>query len=77
MIAVGDSVPSTIRRTALSVEPSDVEARGRTAPSEAGAQVDVVAAVSVPAAPDLMRQILSLPVWLRSAPPSNGRALCV
>ena len=60
MLAVGDSTPSTVRRTALTVDPSELESRGRTVPSERGQEVDVVTAVSAPAAPDLMQQILSL-----------------
>lgn len=60
MIAVGDSTPATVRRTALNVDPSDVASRGRTAPTELGQQLDVVTAVSAPAAPDLMEQILAL-----------------
>jgi purine nucleosidase len=60
MIAVGDSLPATVRRTALAVDPSGVAARGRTAPVELGVPVDVVTAVSAPAAADLLQQILSL-----------------
>ena len=60
MIAVGDSIPAEVSRTALVVDPSDVDARGRTAAAEIGHEIDVVTAVSAPAAPDLMRQILSL-----------------
>jgi len=60
MIAVGDSTPSNTSRTALTVDPSGVQARGRTAPTDAGEQIDVVTAVSAPAAPALLQQILTL-----------------
>jgi purine nucleosidase len=60
MITVGDSVPATVRRTALTVEPSGIDARGRTAPADAGEQIDVVTEVSGPAGPDLLRQILAV-----------------
>jgi purine nucleosidase len=60
MITVGDSLPATVRRTALTVDPSDIEARGRTAPAAEGAPIDVVIEVSGPAAPDLLRQILTV-----------------
>jgi purine nucleosidase len=60
MITVGDSVPATVRRTALTVDPSGIDARGRTAPAAAGQQIDVVTAVSRPAGPDLLRQILAV-----------------
>lgn len=60
MIAVGDSVPASIHRTALAVDPSADESRGRTTPAETGEPVDVVRAVSTPAAPDLLAQILAL-----------------
>jgi purine nucleosidase len=60
MITVGDSVPATVRRTALTVDPSGVDARGRTAPSAVGEPIDVVTEVSGPAGPDLLRQILAV-----------------
>jgi purine nucleosidase len=60
MIAVGDSSPSSVRRTALAVDPSGIDARGRTAPTDAGAQIDVVTEVASPAAPALLQQILAL-----------------
>lgn len=60
MIAVGDSLAASIRRTPLSVDPSTVDARGRTRPSATGELLDVVTGVAAPAAPDLLRQILEL-----------------
>ncbi|HWD70867.1 MAG TPA: nucleoside hydrolase [Solirubrobacteraceae bacterium] len=60
MIAVGDSTPATVRNTALAVDPSDVDSRGRTTPATTGPQVDVITAVTTPAARDLLQQILSL-----------------
>jgi purine nucleosidase len=59
MIAVGDSIPATVRRTTITVDSSSLESRGRTLPSD-GERIDVVTAVSGPAAPDLVRQILEL-----------------
>ena len=59
MIAVGDSIPATVRRTTITVDPSDLESRGRTQPNE-GELIEVVTAVSGPAALDLVRQILEL-----------------
>jgi purine nucleosidase len=60
MIAIGDSTPSSVRDTALAVDPSSVESRGRTQPGASGEQISVVTAVAAPAAPDLLRQILAL-----------------
>lgn len=60
MIAVGDSIPASVRRTALSVDSSAVDARGRTQPASSGEPIDVVTAVSAPAGPELLRQILEL-----------------
>jgi purine nucleosidase len=60
MIALGDSIPSSVRPTALAVDPSAVESRGRTQPAATGGQISVVTAVSTPAAPDLLRHILAL-----------------
>jgi purine nucleosidase len=59
MIAVGDSVPSTVRPTPLAVDPSAMESRGQTQPAATGEQISVVTAVSTPAAPDLLRHILA------------------
>lgn len=60
MIAVGDAIPATVRRTALGVDPSGFASRGRTSPTEHGRQIDVVTAVSTDVAPLLMQQILAL-----------------
>ncbi|HEX3618201.1 MAG TPA: nucleoside hydrolase [Solirubrobacteraceae bacterium] len=60
MIAVGDSVPSSVRSTRLEVDPSGIESRGRTQPGASGTEIGVVTAVAAPAAPDLLRQILAL-----------------
>ncbi len=60
MIAVGDSTPSEVRRTALEVDPSHLQTRGRTRAREEGAAAEVITAVSAPAAPALLEQILAL-----------------
>lgn len=60
MVAVGDSDSATVRTTALEVDLSGSESRGRTQPGASGAGIDVVTAVSIPAAPDLLRHILEL-----------------
>jgi hypothetical protein len=60
MIAIGDSVPSSVRGTPLDVDPSGVESRGRTQPGTSGTEIGVVTAVAAPAAPDLLAQILAL-----------------
>jgi purine nucleosidase len=60
MIAVGDSVPSTVRGTPLDVDPSGVESRGRTQPRGSGPEIDVVTAVATAADADLLEQILAL-----------------
>ncbi len=60
MIAVGDSRPTGLRRTPLTVDPSPLDSRGWTRPGGNGAAVDVVSAVAAPAAPVLLNQILAL-----------------
>ena len=60
MIAVGDSVPVTVRSTPVAVDPSHADSRGRTQPTTTGPEVDVVTAVAAPAAPDLLAQILAM-----------------
>jgi len=60
MIAVGDSVASVVRATALETDPSGLDSRGRTQPTASGPEIGVVTAVSAPAAPNLLRQILAL-----------------
>jgi purine nucleosidase len=60
MIAVGDSLPATVRSTPLDVDPSAVESRGRTRPGTSGPEIGVVTAVAAPAAPALLQQILAL-----------------
>lgn len=60
MLAVGDSVASVVRTTALETAPSGVESRGRTQPTASGPEVAVVTAVATPAAPELLSRILAL-----------------
>jgi purine nucleosidase len=60
MLAVGDSSPSAVERTAISVEPSRRETRGRTRSRAGGEPLDIVTAVQSPAARDLLSQILAL-----------------
>ncbi|HET9093478.1 MAG TPA: nucleoside hydrolase [Solirubrobacteraceae bacterium] len=59
MIAVGDSTPSEVRSTPLTVDPGDRETRGRTAPHTEGPPVEVITGVAAPAAPRLLEQMLS------------------
>lgn len=59
MIVTGDSLPSTVRATALAVDTSSSATRGRTTPDETGvANIDVVTAVEADAGPLLLEQLL-------------------
>lgn len=61
MLATGDASPSTVRRTALAVEPSTSGARGRTVPVPEGRPIDVVTAVQDTVDVVLMRRMLAVP----------------
>lgn len=59
MIATGDSIPRTVRTTALAVDVSDGPTRGQTRADESRpGTVDVVTAVTADAAPLLLQQLL-------------------